>query len=52
MNLLGMLLKVMTAKSAVKQIARKTGLSEKQVKRLMTIAKDVSAAVSCPLNSV
>ena len=38
MNLLGMLLKVMTAKSAVKQIARKTGLSEKQVKRLMTIA--------------
>ncbi|MBQ9027617.1 MAG: DUF937 domain-containing protein [Lachnospiraceae bacterium] len=38
MNLLGMLLKVMTAKSAVKQIAGKTGLSEKQVKRLMTIA--------------
>ena len=38
MNLLGMLLKAMTAKAALQQIAKKTGLSEKQIKRLIMIA--------------
>ena len=38
MNLLGLLLKAMTAKAALQQIAKKTGLSEKQIKRLIMIA--------------
>lgn len=38
MNLLGLLLKAMTAKTALEQIAKKTGLSEKQIKTLMTLA--------------
>ena len=38
MNLLGLLLKAMTAKAALQQIANKTGLSEKQIKRLIMIA--------------
>ena len=33
-----MLLKAMTAKAALQQIAKKTGLSEKQIKRLIMIA--------------
>ena len=38
MNLLSLLLKAMTAKAALEQIAKKTGLSEKQIKTLMTLA--------------
>lgn len=38
MNLLSLLLKAMTAKTALEQIAKKTGLSEKQIKTLMTLA--------------
>ena len=38
MNLLSILLKVMTAKSALHQVSKKTGLSEKQIKMLITIA--------------
>ncbi len=38
MNLLSILLKVMTAKNALHQVSKKTGLSEKQIKMLMTIA--------------
>jgi hypothetical protein len=38
MNLLGLLLKAMTAKTALEQIAKKTGLSEKQIKTLMSLA--------------
>ncbi len=38
MNLLGMLLKLMLAKNAVSSVAGKTGLSDKQIKSLMTLA--------------
>lgn len=38
MNLLSILLKVMTGKNALHQVAKKTGLSEKKIKMLMTIA--------------
>ena len=38
MNLLGLLMAAMTTKNALGQIAKKTGLSEKQIKKLMLIA--------------
>ena len=38
MNLLGLLLAAMTSKNALAQIAKKTGLSEKKIKKLMLIA--------------
>ena len=38
MNLLGLLMAAMTTKNALGQIAKKTGLSEKQIKKLMMIA--------------
>ena len=38
MNLLGILLAVMTSKAALGQVAGKTGLSQKQIKKLMKIA--------------
>ena len=38
MNLLGLLLAALTAKNSLAQIAKKTGLSEKKIKKLMMIA--------------
>ena len=38
MNLLTLLLKVMTAKKALQQVAAKTGLNEKQIKKLIMLA--------------
>ena len=38
MNLLGLLMAAMTTKNALAQVAKKTGLSEKQIKKLMLIA--------------
>ena len=38
MNLLGLLMAAMTTKNALGQIAKKTGLTEKQIKKLMMIA--------------
>lgn len=38
MNLLGLLLAAMTSKNALAQIAKKTGLTEKKIKKLMLIA--------------
>ena len=38
MNLLGLLLAALTAKNSLAQIAQKTGLSEKKIKKLMMIA--------------
>ena len=41
MNLLGLLLAALTAKNSLAQIAKKTGLSEKKIKKLMMIAVPV-----------
>jgi hypothetical protein len=38
MNLLGLLLAALTSKNALAQIAKKTGLNEKKIKKLMMIA--------------
>ena len=38
MNLLGLLLSAMTSQASVGQVSGKTGLSEKQIKKLMMIA--------------
>ena len=38
MNLLSILLAVMTSKAALGQVSGKTGLSQKQIKKLMMIA--------------
>lgn len=38
MNLLTLLLKVMTAKKALQQVSAKTGLNEKQIKKLIMLA--------------
>ena len=38
MNLLGLLMAAMTTKNALAQVSKKTGLSEKQIKKLVMIA--------------
>ena len=38
MNLLGLLMAAMTSKVALGQVSKKTGLTEKQIKKIMMIA--------------